>query len=51
MSKLLLILKFLFLALHLVILSCSSKTDKIEFIERSVDEIYNEAMKFMDEKK
>mgnify|MGYP004006183867 FL=1 len=49
--------KYLMLAFILITISCSSnssnssKEDKVEYIERNVDEIYNSAMQYMDKKK
>jgi outer membrane protein assembly factor BamD len=48
------IIKYLIFILLFIVVSCSfnpSKKNKVEFIERNVDEIYNSAMQYMDDNK
>ena len=51
MNKISVFTKFLILIVLLSSISCSTKTKKDEYIERSVDEIYNSAMNLLDKNK
>jgi len=51
MNKISVFSKFLILIILLSNISCSTNTKKNEVIERSVDEIYNSAIDFLDNKK
>ena len=54
MPNLFSIFKNIIFALLLIVISCSSdisKKNKEEYVERTVEEIYNSAMRFIDENK
>ena len=51
MNKKSIFTKFLILMVLLLNISCSTNSEKDEFIERNVAEIYNSAMSLLDKKK
>jgi len=51
MNKLGVIVKYFILIIFLINISCSTNTNEEKFIERSVDEIYNSAMRYLESSK